>query len=306
MEDLVAHAISRLVWTQRLVGALPGMELTAFDWSSLKQLIKQARLFLMESGWFIEIYENAKPSVGPLDAHKVEPPSVLPFECLFVTTEDAVLLFDVGEAECELVGFVLSLRGQFRAWVVLRDLKGEPVFLALYTSGQWQGSSNLGSLVVPQLATAINQQPAVVTPLSFAQRRHWRKQGRQLATYPEPFYRVRRPVTVTAPSTLPSTFTQGALRSSPSYRFDSRGHRRFLCYRGKLPLSGVDRESLEKRGYCVFLGSEVPKSWVEVMLQRGHKTPLSDEWLAMRYVPVKPSIKGDPRLPYTPSIRILH
>lgn len=303
MANTVLGAISRFVWARLAIrknGGPPAREAQTFEWQELHEQIKNARLFVVSPELIIDVYGEAqKGAVEPLRSPpRVAAPKALPFESCFLTTDDQAIVLDSGPDELELVGFILARRSEFRSWMVLKDLTGQPVFQALYTLGQWRGSSNLGSLVIPRLVAVLNRQPKVVGALTFAERRHWNREAKGAGLYPQPYYVVNTPSLATE-----SSSDSPRCHTPPSYRFDSRSHQRLLCHRGPVPLSDQDRTALDSRGYEVF-EHKVPEKWESAMQHRGHSPIQAGEWVALRYVQVKASIRGNAELPYVPSIRI--
>lgn len=269
-----------------------------FELPQLRAAMQNARLFLMAPEFLIQVYEAGQMRLEGREPYVAEIPDRLPFESVYLDSGEPVRLMS-GTA---MVGWIFSLRGGvFRAWFLSHDAQGLPSFNALYTAGIWQGEDQLGSLVVPQLVSAINHQPPVATPLSTTLRYQWQKQAKGTGSYPKPYYEIRTPVfTSSGPGLTPAGPTRE--RATPNYRYDSRAHQRLLCYRGEQPLDERDRKSLLTRGYEVFSG-EVPEAWAEAMEHRGHEPLKPSEWVALRFVNVRESIKGASHLPYVPSVR---
>lgn len=295
--------VSKLVWTQQCIpeGGSP-----QYEWPVFRQAVREARLFVIGAPVLLRLYREAvKLTVQHLGGPDVEAPTLLPFEAVFLTTDDFAgecLTVTVGSVASDLIGFVLAIRGGvFRAWMIVRDrVKLNAMSVAVRTSGAWHGSDSLSSLVIPQLCDVVNYQPRVEAPLSFAARREWKRRA-PAGTFPQPYYLIKSQLLVTRPLKVSGTPLEGRRHASPSYRFDSRSHRRLLLYRGPTPLQESDRAALTARGYQVF-EQEISEPWREAMLRRGHEAQKPDEWIAVRYTHVRQSIKGAAHLPYLPSI----
>lgn len=297
--DSAADAIVRLTTAQRVVGNDdPDPEMDEFlEARALQSCIKQARLFIIEPELMLQIYEAGEITLENHDpASSV--PDHLPFETVYV---DAGYFAPTDKGD-ELLGYILSLKGGvFRAWIFNSDIEKRMFFIPLRIKGKWFGENQAGAFVVPQIAAALNHQPPVASALSFAERRLWAKLVKGTGTYPQPYYQVRTPAfTIDRQGVAPAS----QAHSSPTYRFDSRAHQRLLCYRGQIPIPERDHASLERRGYRVFCGP-LPREWADAMGHRGHDSQRAGEWVALRLVNVRESIKGDSRLPYVPSTRAL-
>jgi hypothetical protein len=159
----------------------------------------------------------------------------------------------------------------------------------------WRGNSALvlTPWVIQCLIGAVEKHAAKSSRIvpDRAAKRHLKRTGQRMR--PPRFYTVRT-TTLVDRTIADEVMSEATQRSSPSYRFDVRGHWRLLTKRGTEALLAKDRFALEARGYVIGTSdAELGPHTTKALLDRGIPLPAEGEWVAARLVRVKDHQKGE-------------
>jgi len=258
-------------------------------------------------------------------------PDNLPFEQTYFGYAEPIRLTEAGEiarrinldelaqsmgaSGVRLIGQLVCTETQ-RIWEFLagEDRQGAAVGIIttpVYKKGLWVYPMSLDAWIMSGLVGVLND-PKMTTeiherPVSKKKRRRVQKGGR-LKEVPKKYYVVE--ISASLSKTKSRKYLPLAVRQSStvtvqwSHRWDSRAHERLLVQRGSYPLANEKAEDLATRDYKLYTGEL--DDWAKEKLKSRHLPgPGPGEWVALKIVKVKASVKGPENMPYVPALHRL-
>lgn len=280
--------------------------------------LQRARLYQLSGASYSTAYaaaEDARAQLMPTEWSG----GALPFPSTFIGYAGGVVL---SEARLNSVRHLHPLRRgtQLIGHLIVAAPSGIEVYAFLGNGpeitgmreclrGQWSEPADGDRVALPTLiAAAMKPGHASYTPLTNLERRDVRlinkRGGHELRL--QPYYRLSIPDASLRRSIAArqSAAVRAAARA-PDHAYDSRAHQRLLVLRGSEPLPPQRLRRLLRRGWQLHT-STPSQEVVTQMVERGHAVPQPGEWIAVKSVPVRASIKGAlAGRPYMPAVRVI-
>ena len=253
-------------------------------------------------------------------------PDNLPFEQTYFGYAEPIRLTEAGEVARRINLSELSssmgasgvrLLGQMvctetqRIWEFLAGENDQGtavgiITIPVYKKGLWVYPMSLDAWIVSGLVGVLND-PKMTTEISErpVSKKKWRRAQRGgMKDVPKKYYVVE--ISANLSKTKNRKILPHALRQSNeavqwTHQWDSRAHERLLVQRGSYPLSNSKAEDLVDREYKLYTGEL--DTWAKDQLKsRQLPGPGPGEWVALKSIKVKASVKGPADKPYVPAM----
>ena len=257
-------------------------------------------------------------------------PDNLPFEQTYFGYAEPIRLTEAGEISrrinlddlaqsmgasgVRLIGQLVCTETQ-RIWEFIAGVNDQGIAVGIltipvYKKGLWVYPMSLDAWIVSGLVGVLND-PKMTTEIHErpVSKKKWRRAQRGgLKDVPKKYYVVEVSASLSKTKSrkfLPSAVGQSNVAAVQwAHRWDSRAHERLLVQRGSYPLENIQAEDLVAREYRLYTG-ELDDWAKEKLKSRQLPGPGPGEWVALKIIKVKASIKGPEDMPYVPALHRL-